>query len=374
VRFKKNIQLWLWLLAWLITVSDCFGQNGLSLIYAPSKVIKHRSNLLFDVPDRTHEFRMAYTYRTQGRYKWQRYWNHPTIAVNGVFVDFGDPVVLGRAYGVLPELHFTLTQCKNWRLNLQFGTGIAYLNRPFDAISNPKNNAIGSNLNNISSLKFGLAYDWHPRWATTLSGGLVHFSNGLSSSPNSGINIYGVSLSGSYTFETPKQADISPNFLNFAERDTSFKRWIADVQYHYGFTEHPVPGGPKYGVHAFSLGAGYRYTEFMSILMGGEYEFNEGTYTFFRRNFTPEEEALDRARSTIIYVEHELRFGYVFNRLRMGFYLPWPRDNSRRIYTKVITGLYLPGFKRNARPYIGVLLKTHVAIADYLGIVGGISF
>lgn len=349
------------------------AQHGLSLVYAPSKVIKHRETLLFDTPERSHEIRLAYTYQTTGKHKWERYWNKPRIVINGLFVNFGDQDVLGDAYAIIPELHFTLKKWRGFRLNFQFGTGIAYLTRPYNAISNPNNNAIGSNLNNITSLKFGFAYRWNQRWITTVSTGLVHFSNGLSSSPNAGINIYGLALGGVYSFGLKEQKeDIAE--LKEAVALTSYKKWIVDFQYHYGFTEHSVPDGPKYGVNAYSLGAGYRYSEFMTVSLGGEYEFNNGRYTFFKRNFYSEAEALDRARSTIIYLEHELRFGRIFNRLRLGFYLPFPIDNSRSMYTKVVTGIYLPKVRQTVQPYIGVVLKTHTAVADYLGFLVGVSY
>ena len=353
--------------------SELKAQHGASFVYAPSKVIKHRENLLFDVPARSHEFRLAYTYQTTGEHKWERYWNKPRITINALFVNFGDKDVLGNAIALLPELHFTLTKWKDFSLNLQFGTGIARLNKPYNAITNPTNNAIGSYLNNISSLKFGLAYQWNDRWITTLSSGLVHFSNGLSSSPNSGINIYGLSFGNVYTFGTKAQKEKDLLEPRIAEEPSSFKRWVVDFQYHYGFTEYTVPDGPKYSVQAYSLGAGYRYTEFMTVSIGGEYEYNDGKYVFFKRNFYTEQEALDQARSTIIYIENELRFGPVFNRIRLGFYMPWPIENSRTLYTKVVTGLYLPQIKGTVRPYVGVVLKTHTAVADYLGVLFGVS-
>ena len=125
--------------------------------------------------------------------------------------------------------------------------------------------------------------------------------------------------------------------------------------------------------YSFSLGGGYRYTEFMTVSVGGEYEFNDGRYTFYKRNFYTEQQALDQARSTIIYLENELRFGQIFNRLRLGFYLPYPIENSRSMYTKVVTGIYLPRIKGTVRPYVGVMLKTHSAVADYLGFLIGIT-
>ena len=77
---------------------DLSGQHGLSIVYAPSKVIKHRSTLLFDVPDRSHEIRLAYTFQTTGKRRWERYWNKPRITLNALYVNFGNGEVLGEAF------------------------------------------------------------------------------------------------------------------------------------------------------------------------------------------------------------------------------------------------------------------------------------
>jgi len=355
-------------------LSSTQAQHGISAVYAPSKVLKHRDNLLFDVPSLSSEFRLAYTYQTNGDKVWERFWKKPRIALNLIYVNFGDNEILGSAFSIVPELHFSLARYKKLLLNMQFGTGIAYLNKPFDAINNPNNNAIGSNLNNTTSLKFGLEYPWNERLTTSLSTGIVHFSNGLSSSPNSGINIYGASINVNYKFKIRPSKDIESISTRNAEESSTFRKWIVDAQYHYGFTEHSTTGGPKYGVHAISLGAGYRYKEFMTVLAGAEYEYNDAKYTFFKRNFETEEYARRMAKRSIIYIENGFRYGSVFNRLRLGFYVGWPFAKSKSNYIKVVTGIYLPNIAGYGKPYVGIVLKTHTAIADYLAIMGGISF
>ena len=237
------------------------AQHGISGVYAPSKVIKHRENLLFDVPALSNEFRLTYTYQTNGDRSWERFWKKPRIALNAIYVNFGNEV-LGSAFAIVPELHFSLARYKKLLLNMQFGTGVAYLTKQYDAIDNPNNNAIGSNLNNTSSLKFGIEYPWNDRLTTSLSTGIVHFSNGLSSSPNTGINIYGASLNVNYKFNVRTIIDEESIATRNVEEPPTYRKWIVDAQYHYGFTEHATTGGPKYGVHAISLGTGYRYKEY----------------------------------------------------------------------------------------------------------------
>ena len=350
-----------------------YSQNGISLTYAPSKILKHSERLLFDVPDRTDELRLSYVIQTSGKEHWERYWGKPRMMASILYFNFGNEEVLGQAFAVLPELNFTLTQWKGLRLDFQFGAGIAFLNRPYDAIENPNNNAIGSKLNNATSMKLGLTYQWNSRWSTSLTAGLVHFSNGLSSSPNKGINTYGIGINQSFFFLSNKSKKINEPLIGEEEIIPGYNKWILDFQYHYGITEHAVPGGPKYSVQSFSAGGGFRYTRYMTILFGGEYEYNDSRYVFFKRNFYTDQEARDLARSTIFYLGHEFRFNRMFKRLSLGFYLPYPIENSRSIYTKVVLGYYLPEIKQSLRPYIGIILKTHSTTAEYLGIATGIS-
>lgn len=359
----------------LFLINTISAQRGIALTYAPSKVIKHRSDLLFDVPSISHEFRIAYTYQTDGSKSWERYWRKPRVAMNFISVNFGDAEVLGSAVALVPEIHLTGFRYNDFSLNMQFGSGIAYLNKPFDAVENPRNNAIGSNLNNCSSLKFGIEYQINERFQASVSSGIVHFSNGLSSSPNSGINIYGASFWLGYNFISKEEKIlIDPIISTRSDEESSYRRWLVDVQYQYGFTERSTPGGPKFGVDVISLGAGYKYSEFITLYAGGEYEYNNGEYVFQKLNFATEEEAQKRAKKTILYLEGETRYGPVFNRMRMGFYVGWPSESSNAFHSKVTTGIYLPRIKNYATPFVGVILKTHIAVADYLAIMGGISF
>ncbi len=360
-------------LLFLILCGNISAQMGVSAVYSPSKIIKHSDNLLFDVPSLSHEYRLGLTFQTSGKNRWEKYWNRPRIAINTIYVDFGDNEVLGKAYALIPELHFTLSRWKKLNFNMQFGTGIAYLSKPFNAISNPINNAISSNLNNSTSLKFGLEYQIMHSMFLNMSTGIVHFSNGNSSSPNTGINIFGASMGFIYQFDRiPKE---EKNFSFSSKLNTEplkYKKWILDIQYQYGLTEHTVPGGPKFGVQILSLGAGYRYSEFMTLLVGGEYEYNDGVYRFYKFNFETEEVSKQRAKKTILYIENEFRYGSVFSRLRFGFYLGWPAENSKFFFTKLVTGVYLPKIYRSATPYVAVALKTHIATADYLAMVFGV--
>jgi len=40
----------------------------------------------------------------------------------------------------------------------------------------------------------------------------------------------------------------------------------------------------------------------------------------------------------------------------------------------MVTGINLPKIANVAQPYIGVVLKTHTAVADYLAVMGGVRF
>lgn len=72
--------------------------------------------------------------------------------------------------------------------------GLSYNFNPFNPADNPINVFIGSYRNVYAHLGFRAAYNISERTAISSTFGFKHFSNGASSLPNSGINLFPVSL------------------------------------------------------------------------------------------------------------------------------------------------------------------------------------
>lgn len=365
------------LIACLLTIFsiNIYAQDGFSFDYAPSRVFKHRSTLRFDVPDYTQEFRLRYELAQDRDEEWVQFWNYPRLAINALYLDFGSDV-LGSTVAILPEIRFDLKKWNTVSFNLQFGSGLAYVFQPFHPIDNPNNDALGSYFNNVSSLKFGIQKRWNKNWSNTLSLGIVHFSNGSSETPNAGLNIYGATLSFTYfrnnipkTYEDSVILNRNEDIFNIE----SFQRWNIDIGFQQGFTQFSTPGGPTFGVQDYYFAGGYSFKKFLTTFFGVEYEYNSKQFFTLTNNFYTEKEASKRSKQTVLYLEQELRYGRIFNRIRIGYYLDFPSKNNNETFYKLTTGFYLPTIYTRFKPYVSAVLKAHSTTADYLAFSMGIK-
>lgn len=104
------------------------------------------------------------------------------------YQDYGYREVLGTSWGVLQFMKFNLLQGARFGfLDFRMGSGLAYLTRKYDPLTNPKNNAIGSYWN--AFINFQLSYT--KTWEHFLVGfgvEMSHFSNAAITMPNLGLN------------------------------------------------------------------------------------------------------------------------------------------------------------------------------------------
>ncbi|MDG1277892.1 MAG: acyloxyacyl hydrolase [Algoriphagus sp.] len=122
---------------------------------------------------------------------------------------------------------------KKFQMGYFLQIGIGYNLNPYDSISNPLNQYIGSNLN--AFIHFGIKADYRisDRVQFFASGGLKHYSNGSTKKPNAGINLAPVAIGIRTNFgeiqkipsETPFYPDLEKRgFWNFALY-TGFKNY-----------------------------------------------------------------------------------------------------------------------------------------------------
>ncbi len=367
-----NRAIWIGCFFYIFFPLILHSQSGVIFSYSPSKIIIHSKKILFDAPPISHEFRLGYYFETTEDSGWASYWHLPTFTLNAIYTDLGNPAVLGRAYAILPEIHFPLFKGQYFVFDLRFGTGIAYLDRPYHPIDNPENNAIGSCWNNISNLKFGIRYHLN-NTSLFLSGGIVHYSNGRTVSPNLGINLVSISLGAQYRiWERSKRKKTSGLSLDM-EKNFNRSKYFIEGRYIHGFTSYNVPGGPSYIVRVGGVALGIKVSEYLSTSLGLEYEYNDATFSYYIENYYSHKEALAKAKSMTLYIDQELRYGWIYNRIRLGWYIPGWSDKDIPINVKLVTGTYLPFFCDRAKPYIGFTLKFHKAVADFLGLESGIK-
>jgi len=133
-------------------------------------------------------------HRTNER-EWAVQLNHPKTGILFGVTDFGNAQNLGRAYTIMPFLELGLFQKKSTRWSLLTGMGASYVDKQFNAETNPFNKAVSTEFN--WSFRSFLYYDFIK--ANTMDWrfgmGYIHHSNGHVRLPNQGFNSVAASIS-----------------------------------------------------------------------------------------------------------------------------------------------------------------------------------
>jgi len=122
---------------------------------AVGSIIKHRTTIDFDTDTPTYGVDLSVYWPTQGTKPWQEKQHFPRFFLSGGYLDLGDPDILGEAWTLFGGLELNLFRKPKSALHFGYAIGYAYLNRPFDRVSNPTNTAIGSHLNNCLGYQYG---------------------------------------------------------------------------------------------------------------------------------------------------------------------------------------------------------------------------
>jgi len=349
------------------------GQSN-SAYYAETmigKVVKHRDGLLYEEPPLSMIFQAGKQIQTDGSKAWHHYWGYPRLERSMHFNVFGAADVLGYALGAAPGVAFYMYRGDRSSVLLHLGAGFAYLTKEYNALTNPSNNAIGSNINNTTQVKLSYETPIAKKLSLDIGLGITHYSNGLSSSPNSGINVIGLHLG------------LKPAIANKVISESSIiplptsinRRWGVNGFVSYGVAENGVPGGPKYPIKNYSLGLYYKANPFLKWHLGMDYDYAFGDYEFAIRDFQTEDTANGLATSTALFAAVEGLFGEVSFRYQMGYYLDLIANRTESVpYSKFNIIYNLPNDFFQVKPYVGILLKTHVAVADYVALQVGVEW
>ncbi len=337
-------------------------------LYLHGKVVKHKDGLLYPDPTATTGFEINVVKKSFGYQPWERYWGNPSLEGTFLYMDMGDNQILGKAIAIIPGIRFSIF--KKARLDLKFhiGAGIAYLTKKYDFVQNPRNNAIGSNINNGTRVKLVAHYQLNNRINGFVAYGLNHFSNGLSVSPNSGINTF------SYQFGLRWSLQKTPfDEQRIVHLEEKKNKWGLLAQYTQGFSNSDTPDGPTYPVYSTTLAATYGFSPFQNLVFGMEYEFHTGIYNFQKFIFTEEDIARNKATRYSLILADELFFGAFGFRIQLGYYLDIPEKKmGDPVYFKLTSNYHFPYFEKyKVTPYVGVVLKSHFAVAEYLGFAVG---
>ncbi len=330
--------------------------------YLGGRIKKHSDNLRYTSPGYAQGVEVSAKWISHSN--WFQYFDVPYIDITSFVLDFGSPT-LGRAAGIMPGLHFNTSIAKvPIRTSLLWGLG--YASKSYDYTNNASNNALGSAWNNAVRIRTSI--ELRP---VSLGINLYHFSNGGVVSPNLGINLF--MLNASYALGGELRKGRSKEF--FESRDSMHRKWGIHMEFTHGLHQSAVPGGPTYAIRSLSLGSYYAKSTYFRFLGGFEMEYNDAVYAFFINDFTEEKKSKSLARELAIYLGSEFCFGNIAFVPKWGLYLPvFEHVDDRIHYFKLETIYYPLGRKYKASPYIGLAMKSHKAVAQYMGLVLGVRW
>ncbi len=338
------------------------------------QLLKHTPKLRFEVEEPSTAIELTWRKQTFGDRPWQARQGYPMLGLSLMAYQMGPSDLLGYAYSFTPNLSTYLVRRPNWDAQFVFGYGLAYLSKTFDIANNPLNNAIGSNVNVTVQLRFAANIRLNSHWGLHTGISFTHYSNGASQLPNFGLNIPAGMLGLRYTprpwtsarFTKPEQKASLPE-----------RRWGAHWSMGLGLKERGAVGGPRSPIYLVNAAATYANTRYNRFLLGAEFEFNRGVYLFGQHvgEFEDDREALRRSMRWMVYVGDELQYGDFSLSMQIGLYLHPVYLGIFPVYNRFVVRYYLPPLRQNsARFYLALQLKSHLIIAEYFSLSGGIRF
>ena len=324
--------------------------------YFNGPILEHTPDIGQLIQGHTHGFLLKYNRITSGKKEWQQRYNYPDWGFSFLYQDLENPV-LGKNYATYGHYNFYFLKRQ---LALTIGTGIAYNTNPYDAETNFKNTAYGSDLMSTSLL--GLTYKKERILGSFgLEGGLqlVHYSNGRIRTPNTSTNMFTASLGINYN------PLVSRTFLplEVAKKYSEPIGWNMTLQ--GGANENSIIGLDRKAFGGIQVFADKRVTYKSTFQLGAELFLSGAMKQFieFRAIAFPEEgiKRGDDSKRVGLFAGYELRISQVAIFTQLGYYIYYPVDFEGRIYNRL-------GLKRYFGDHLYglVSVKAHAAKAEAL--------
>jgi hypothetical protein len=317
-------------------------------------IIAHHSSIAYLVKGHIYGGEMNYIFRTDGCKPWQQCHNYPEIGFCAVYLYLANPQELGNLGAVYPFINLRLNKPeKKVSLKLRLGTGFACITKPFDRLTNPKNELIGSHVNGFVNIRLHTSIALSSALRLEAGIGLSHASNGAYTTPNLGLNMATVKAGLGYTFG---------NKACIYKRDSLSKyqkQWHPVIIGTVGFKELETPLGSRYTAYGIQFNLYRRVTHKSSFGGGIEAAYNEATKTVWH-----DDSVSSPTFGQIAQVGAKV--GYAFNIDRLSL----PIEFGVYVFKKQeYNGLFFHriGFRYMVTKHImaNVTLLTHWAKADY---------
>lgn len=295
-----------------------------------------------------------FVYRTEGCNPWHQLYKYPELGIGFMHFELGNPEQLGSLEALYPFADFRLNKPDSkFNLNMRVGVGLSYLTKPFDIVTNHKNNAIGSHLNGFVNLRLNAVFNVSKNFRINTGVGMSHASNGAMRTPNLGLNIPTVHLGMSYFIGNKNWVCVKDTLPPCVK--TVRISAIASI----GVKELEPPTGQKYTAYTLQLNA-YKPLNYKNRIGGGiECVYNNALKTVWE-----EDGVYDYTFKDIFQVGAKIGYEFRVHRLSLpiefGYYVYKTQSYNGKMFHRI-------GFRYNVTKHLiaNLSLRTHWAKADY---------
>ncbi|HSH51611.1 MAG TPA: acyloxyacyl hydrolase, partial [Bacteroidales bacterium] len=187
-----------------LTVSEKSGL-GLEADYGYGFIMPHHKMIEYFIEDHIQTLDIKLNKATYGEKYWNQLFRYPYYGIGFYRANLGNNEVYGFANALYSYVKVPLLgRWETANLSWQIGFGASYLTKHFDIKNNPKNLAIGSNLNIYADFSLQSQIPLSPKINLINNVRFSHFSNGKIKSPNRGLNVISGSIGLLYHFKEPQ--------------------------------------------------------------------------------------------------------------------------------------------------------------------------
>ena len=306
---------------------------------------------------------------TYGKTRWEYMYNYPLIGMSFWYSDFGKSPYLGKSYGIVPYINFPLIEKKKAIIYFRFGLGVGFLTKKFNSIENYKNLCIGSTIN--AAVNFMLEVKWKitKRSIFSIGGGLAHFSNGSTKTPNFGLNIPFFNTGIAYRLSKRNPLSKEKLLPELYTYEFDGKKSIeVNVCAAFAVKDMNSEFGERYYVYTV-FGNIFKQVSYKSKFgIGFDFSYDGSDLKLLERDKVEIENKLSIIKPGIsaAYEMMVSRFSFVVN---LGMYLGGKEQSDGTSYEK-----FAIKYKMTKNIYTNITLKTHSGRADFVGFGLGYHF
>lgn len=158
-------------------------------------VMPHHDHIAYFLKDNIAGFQFNVGLAANGQKDWHKRYNYPIAGLGFYHSTLGNNKVFGKLNGYYAFVDYKMFDIgSRFNVGHRISFGIAHNTKCFDQETNPRNFVVGSHINAFFQYDLALHYSVTQRTSVKLSGGLTHSSNGNLREPNSGFNIFTMSV------------------------------------------------------------------------------------------------------------------------------------------------------------------------------------